>query len=166
MEEGIPLKIPRSMLSYQAPTNPPRGSSFGKITISDVVLIHEDSRSRELWKIAKVESLVQVTDDKVRGAVVKVPSSKSQPTLLRRPLQLLYPLEVQQCFDDIVQILMQNNVEMTPLEMVLTIQPLTINPTLNHSRNVDPDVLPLGTRERSSESKRRTLEFTVKLNWY
>ena len=33
-------------------------------------------------------------DGRVRGAVLKLPAKDGQTTLLRRPLQLLYPLEI------------------------------------------------------------------------
>ena len=39
-----------------------------------------------------------------RGAVVKVASSVGRPTVLRRPLQLLYPLEVHKCDGDVMPI--------------------------------------------------------------
>lgn len=58
---------------------------------------HEDSRLRGFWKLAKVESLTTGAFGLTRGAVVKVASSVGRPTVLRRLLQLLYPLEVQQC---------------------------------------------------------------------
>lgn len=42
----------------------------------------------------KVESLVTGADREVEGATVRVCSSSGRPTVLRRPLQLLYLLEV------------------------------------------------------------------------
>ena len=65
-----------------------------------MVLVHEDSKLRGFWKLAKVESLITATDGMTRGADVKVASSAGQPTVLRRPLQLLYTLEIHQCDGD------------------------------------------------------------------
>ena len=61
--------------------------------------LHEDNRPRGFWKLAKVESLITGTDGLTRGAAVRVHSSDKRCTLLRRPLQLLYPLKVHQCCD-------------------------------------------------------------------
>ena len=67
-----------------------------------MILVHEDSRSRGFWKLAKVESLTTGADGLTRGAVVKVAFSVRRPTVLRHPLQLLYPLEVHQCDGDVM----------------------------------------------------------------
>ena len=80
--------------------HPPKETTCGRIMVGDLVLVHEDSRPRGIWKIAKVESLIRGTDEEVRGAVVKLHSTDNRSTLLRRPLQLLYPLEVRQQLDD------------------------------------------------------------------
>ena len=80
--------------------HPPKETTCGRIMVGDLVLVHEDSRPRGFWKIAKVESLIRGTDGEVRGAVVKLHSSDNRSTVLRRPLQLLYPLEVRQRLDD------------------------------------------------------------------
>ena len=83
--------------SHRHANRPPKKSHCSPIAVGDMVLVHEDSKPRGFWKIAKVESLTTGTDGLTRGAVVKVASSAGRPTMLRRPLQLLYPLEVQQC---------------------------------------------------------------------
>ena len=72
----------------------PRGSDKKPIETGDSVLIKNDSTNRVFWKMGKVEELIPGEDGKVRAAVVKVGSSMKQPTLLRRPLQLLIPIEV------------------------------------------------------------------------
>ena len=88
--------------SHHHANHPPKKSHCSPIAVGDMVLFHEDSKPRGFWKIAKVESLTTGTDGLTRGAVVKVVSSAGRPTMLRRPLQLLYPLEVQQCDGDVM----------------------------------------------------------------
>ena len=46
------------------------------------------------WKLAIVEELVVGKDKEVRGAKVKV-AGKGRPVYLNRPIQKLFPLEVQ-----------------------------------------------------------------------
>ena len=59
----------------------------------DIVLVHNEAHPRGLWKIAKIERLLEGADGQVRGAEIRV-SSKSSNKILRRPLNRLYPLEI------------------------------------------------------------------------
>jgi hypothetical protein len=65
------------------------------IAIGDIVIIHDDAHPRGLWKLGKVENLITGVDGHVRGAAVRVLSSGQNTTILKRPVQRLYPLEVQ-----------------------------------------------------------------------
>ena len=85
--------------SHRHVKHPPKESNCGTISVGDIVLVHEDNRPRGFWKVAKVESLIKGADGLTRGAIVKVHSSGKRSTLLRRPVQLLCPLEVHQCCD-------------------------------------------------------------------
>ena len=64
------------------------------VSVGDVVIIHDPDQPRGFWRLGVVEQLVPSTDGQVRGAVVKVKSKKRKPSTLRRPVQLLYPLEI------------------------------------------------------------------------
>ena len=64
------------------------------ITIGDIVLVHSEDQPRAFWKVAKVEDIIKGRDGRIRGATVRLPVKGSRSILLRRPLQLLYPLEV------------------------------------------------------------------------
>ncbi len=64
------------------------------IEVGDVVLQHDDSLPRSFWKLARLVELITGRDGKTRGAVVKVPYRSGRTITLRRPLQLLYPLEL------------------------------------------------------------------------
>ena len=48
-----------------------------------------------MWKLGVVEELISGRDGEVRAAVVQVVARGRQHTRLNRPIQLLYPLEVQ-----------------------------------------------------------------------
>ena len=69
-----------------------RNSDTTPISVGDIVVVHDD-KPRGFWKLARVEEVITGKDGRVRGAVVKVNSGKNS-TVLRRPLQRLYPLEV------------------------------------------------------------------------
>ena len=66
--------------------------TVAKINLGDVVLIHDPAQPRALWRIGKVEKLLQGSDGLVRGASLRVRSGTTT-IQLNRPLQLLYPLE-------------------------------------------------------------------------
>ena len=64
------------------------------ISTGDVVTVHEDGQPRSQWRLGKVESLILGKDNKIRAAVVKVKSKRGRTTLLKRPVQKLFPLEI------------------------------------------------------------------------
>ena len=64
------------------------------IAVGDLVVVHSEGQPRGFWKLAKVERTIVGQDGKIRGAILKVSSSRSKSTTLQRPLALLYPLEV------------------------------------------------------------------------
>lgn len=69
----------------------------------DVVIVDGEGKKRGTWKTAVVESVIRGNDNEVRGAKVRL-LVKGKPTLLSRPVQKLYPLEIQaQSKDDTTQ---------------------------------------------------------------
>ena len=60
----------------------------------DVVTVYDEGHPRGLWRLGKIESLVQGSDGVTRGVYVRVMSRRGHPKILRRPLQHIYPLEV------------------------------------------------------------------------
>ena len=64
------------------------------VKIGEVVLIHDESRPRGLWKLARVENLITGTDNKTRGVVLRTTTDGGRTTCLQRSLQCIYPLEV------------------------------------------------------------------------
>ena len=60
----------------------------------DVVSIHDSTLKKGFWRLGLVESLIRGRDQDVRGAEVKVCSKGQKPCVIKRPLQLLFPLEL------------------------------------------------------------------------
>ena len=60
-----------------------------KISIGDVVLIKNEDRNRRKWKIGIVDKLYYGRDD-----VIHVVQLKSGKSFIQRPIQDLYPLEL------------------------------------------------------------------------
>ena len=60
----------------------------------DVVSIHDRTLKKGFWRLGLVESLIRGRDQEVRGAEVKVCSKGRKPCVIKRPLQLLFPLEL------------------------------------------------------------------------
>ena len=61
------------------------------ISVGDVVLIEEDGKKRNNWRLGRIDEVVVGKDGIVRGANVKTAKGK-----IGRPLQKLYPLEVRE----------------------------------------------------------------------
>ena len=62
------------------------------IALGDIVLVHHEAYPRTYWRLGKVERLIKGHDEQIRTAVVPV-ASRSGTATLKRPIQLLYPLE-------------------------------------------------------------------------
>lgn len=58
--------------------------------VGDVVLLYEEKLPKHLWRMARVTETFRGRDGKVRSCMIMLPSR----VLLRRPIQLLYPLEL------------------------------------------------------------------------
>lgn len=67
--------------------------SQNKVSIGDVVLVHEDNAKRSNWKMGKVVEKIIGKDGVVRGAKVRL-MTKGKPIIVNRAVQKLYPLEV------------------------------------------------------------------------
>lgn len=55
---------------------------------------YSDERCRGFWNLAKIEKTIIGKDGKTRASVICVYTRGRQSKLLRRPVQKLYPLEV------------------------------------------------------------------------
>ncbi|CAB3995911.1 PREDICTED: uncharacterized protein LOC106817579 [Paramuricea clavata] len=75
--------------------SPKKTVEKSSVEVGDIVLVHDENHPRSFWRIGRIKELVNSTaDGKSRGAVVQVMSKKGKVTTLRRPLQLLYPMEI------------------------------------------------------------------------
>ena len=70
------------------------------ISVGDMVVIHSDQEKRGFWNLGLIQEVIPGRDGEIRGAVVRVSGGKKHHKLLRRPVQLLYPLEVNYLNDD------------------------------------------------------------------
>ena len=71
-----------------------KDSNKRRISIGDLVLLKNDSTSRAFWKLGKVEELIPGKDGNVQAAMVKVANNSGCPSLLKRVVQHLVPIEV------------------------------------------------------------------------
>lgn len=55
----------------------------------DLVILQEDRSPSHMWKTGRISEVFKGRDGAVRSCIVKLPSGKA----VRRPVQLLYPLE-------------------------------------------------------------------------
>ena len=72
-----------------------RGKSGSAIKVGDVVCVYEDKVKRLNWTIGRVERLLVGKDGNVRAAVIRAIGKNGDPVQLKRPLQRLFPIELQ-----------------------------------------------------------------------
>lgn len=71
-----------------------------QIAVGDVVVIHSDQEKQGFWNLGVIQEIIPGRDGEIRGAIVKQAERGRNHTLLRRPVQLLYPLEISCLTDD------------------------------------------------------------------
>ena len=60
----------------------------------DIVIVHEDDLPRAMWKLGLVEKLLTGSDGETRAAELRVAARGRESTSLTRPVQKLYPMEL------------------------------------------------------------------------
>ena len=65
-----------------------------QISEGEVVIVKDDHLPRGQWRLGIVQEVMMSCDGLKRAATIKIVSSNRQHTTLRRPVQLLYPLEI------------------------------------------------------------------------
>lgn len=73
-----------------------RNTKSTHIAAGDVVIVHDESLPRGLWKLGQIQEVILGANGLFRCAVIQVATRDKQHTLLKRPVQLLYPLEISQ----------------------------------------------------------------------
>ena len=71
-----------------------KGKPRRVIQEGDIVHIYADKKPRQQWKLGKVEKLLRGRDNVTRAAEVVTVDKSLNKTLLKRPIQKLYPLEI------------------------------------------------------------------------
>ena len=70
--------------------------------MGEIVTVYDEGQPRGLWRVGRIEEVIPGSDGNVRSARVHVQSKTGQATVLRRPIQYLYPLEI--CCEDSVDL--------------------------------------------------------------
>lgn len=71
-----------------------KGAQKKEAKVGDVVLIHDENQARSKWRLREIIELIESRDGYKRGAVLRVITKKGKPSRLQRPVQKLFPLEV------------------------------------------------------------------------
>ena len=71
-----------------------QGDRGRRIKTGDVVLFHNENLPRRNWRLGEITELIESRDSYERGAMLQVASKKGKHIKLRRPIQKLFPLEV------------------------------------------------------------------------
>ena len=74
--------------------------SQNKVSIGDVVLVHEDNAMRSNWKKGKVVEQIVGKDSVERDAKLRF-ITKGKPIIVNRAVQKLHPLEVSSALKDV-----------------------------------------------------------------
>ena len=59
-----------------------------------IVTVYDDGQPRGLWRVGRIEDVIQGPDGEIQSARVRVQSKTGRATVLKRPIQHLYPLEI------------------------------------------------------------------------
>ena len=60
----------------------------------EVVTVYDKGHPRGMWRLGRIEDLIEGADGRVRGVLVRVASKKGCTKVFRRPVQHIYPLEI------------------------------------------------------------------------
>ena len=69
------------------------------MSVGEVVHVYEDNTPRLQWKLGLVEAVNESADGEVRSVVVSVTNKAGKRYNLRRPIQKIYPLEINDSVD-------------------------------------------------------------------
>ena len=79
--------------SGAAPSRSRKQQLASTIKVGDVVIVNEDNERRNFWRLGRVERLITGSSGVVRGFAVKIGERNKPGTVIKRPVQNLYPLE-------------------------------------------------------------------------
>ena len=70
------------------------------VTPGEVVFVHDEKTPRQSWKVGRIIETQTSADGGVRGVNVAVMNKKGRLYNLNRPVQRIYPLEIDSICDD------------------------------------------------------------------
>ena len=116
------------------------------IKVGDVVIVKDEHLPRSHWKLGVIQEVLTGRDGRTRAAVIKVAASDQRYSILRRLIQLLYPLEIHSNVPPMRDVFATPSSEDTP-------DPKKPNPATG-SDNLDTPARP--TRPRRDAARRAT----------
>jgi hypothetical protein len=91
-------------LRENSAVNSRNSSNSTEISEGDIVLLRSDSTARNFWQLAVIEEFISSRDGKIRAAIVKTINGQGKPSRLRRVIQHLISLEIDQTHKNIERI--------------------------------------------------------------
>ena len=64
------------------------------MSVGDVVIAYKDKQPRSNWRLGKIERIIRGKDGHIRGASLRVITREGRHSVIERPLQKLFPLEI------------------------------------------------------------------------
>lgn len=77
-----------------------RTNNIREAHVNDIVLVYNDKTPRSQWKTKKILELIKSNDIRLHGAIV-MPIKNETEHLIKRPLNRLYPLELDKKDEDV-----------------------------------------------------------------
>ena len=92
------------------------------------MIVQDQDKPRNFWKLTIVEHLIRGSDDRIRGAYVRTHDQGNKPIItMKRPVQRLYPLEIRSVDDSCTELSAKSNETTSDTENEDWIKELTIN---------------------------------------
>ena len=70
-----------------------RGNSSRTVSVGNVVVVHDDT-ARATWRLGQIEEFLRGEDNQARGAKIRITNQGMKPSILKRPVQKLITLEI------------------------------------------------------------------------
>ena len=116
--------------------------------IGDIVLIHDD-KPRGFWRLGRVKEVIVGRDGHIRGAVLRVSLGNGNTSILKRPIQLSYPLEVNCAILPRMLSIVETQNSAPVEEPVMGSR----EPTTSHAEDIDDRVLKRPTRASALQAR-------------
>ena len=71
-----------------------KNNTNSPVSVGEVVIVRDEQLPRGLWKLGIVQEVLKGRDGLVRAAIIKISSPNRPCSILKQPVQFLYPLEI------------------------------------------------------------------------